>query len=297
MARSRTKAALRRGLPAGLYRGLKSLYWSSAANVLRRCNGRVSAAFSPRRFGDLHTLLLFIGYPRSGHSLVGSLLNAHPNVVVAHELHALWYIDRGFNREELFSLIWKRDRWFGRHGRKWTEFDYTVPGQWQGGSRRLEVIGDKKGDGVTDLLHFYPGLLSVALKRSGCRLRIIHTVRNPFDNVATMARRTGDSLEECIERHRNRSALNRELIDIWGPETILTVRHEDVIADAAQELTRMCAFVGVEPSDDFLSACSGIVYRSPNPSRHRVEWSAKERSAVDRIIERSPFLEGYAFEE
>ncbi len=26
---------------------------------------------------------MFIGYPRSGHSLVGSLLDAHPNIIVA----------------------------------------------------------------------------------------------------------------------------------------------------------------------------------------------------------------------
>jgi hypothetical protein len=132
MAQTTSKARLRRVLPRGLYAGLKWLYWSAGANALRRAAGRAGAAFHPARFREVHTLLLFIGYPRSGHSLVGSLLNAHPNVVVAHELHALWYLDRGFSRDELFSLIWKRDRWFGRQGRRWTEFNYSVPGQWQG---------------------------------------------------------------------------------------------------------------------------------------------------------------------
>lgn len=297
MARSKARHVLRRRLPSRLYGGIKGLYWSGSANLVRRAVGRIGAATHPNRFRNVHSLLLFVGYPRSGHSLVGSLLNAHPGVVVAHELHALWYVDRGFNRDELFSLIWRRDRWFGRHGRKWTEFDYSVPGQWQGRTNRLEVIGDKKGDGVTDLLHYYPGLLSLAAKRVGCRIRIIHTVRNPFDNVATMARRTGDALERCIERHRNRTAMNRSLVESSAPESVLTVRHEDVIESPAAELAKMCKFLGVDATEEYLSACAGIVYRSPHLSRHRVEWSQRNRTAVERIIARTPFLEGYSFAE
>lgn len=296
MQYSKSKRLLRRLLPHRVYRAVKALYWSAGANGVRRIGGRLHATLLAPRLRDVHTLLLFIGYPRSGHSLVGSLLNAHPSIVVAHELHALWYLDRGFSAEELFALIWRRDRWFGRHGRQWTEFNYTVPGQWQGRSDRLQIVGDKKGDGVTDLLHVYPGALETALGRLGRRVRIIHTVRNPYDNVATMARRTEDLLSACIERHRNRVALNRELIERYGEELILTVRHEDLIADAEGELRRMMAFLGVEISEDYLEACSGIIYESPNRSRHRVEWSEQDRRAVERMIRRTPFLKGYDFE-
>ena len=41
---------------------------------------------------DVKTLCLFIGYQRSGHSLVGSLLDAHPRMAIAHELDALFYL-------------------------------------------------------------------------------------------------------------------------------------------------------------------------------------------------------------
>lgn len=296
MQYSKSKRLLRRVLPRRGYRALKALYWSPGANGVRRLAGRLHAALLAPRLRNVRTLLLFIGYPRSGHSLVGSLLNAHRSIVVAHELHALWYLDRGFSAEELFALIWRRDRWFGRHGRQWTEFNYTVPGQWQGRSDRLEIIGDKKGDGVTDLLHFYPGALQTALGRLGRRIRIIHTVRNPYDNVATMARRTGDPLSACIERHRNRVALNNELIERYGEELIVTVRHEDLIADAKGELRRMAAFLGVEVSEEYLEACRGIIYDSPNPSRHGAKWSEEDRRGVERIIRRTPFLKGYEFE-
>jgi len=46
---------------------------------------------------------MFIGYSRSGHTLVGSLLDAHPEMVIAHELDALKYIMAGFGRRTIFS--------------------------------------------------------------------------------------------------------------------------------------------------------------------------------------------------
>ena len=36
-------------------------------------------------FGKLHTMVLTIGFHRSGSSLVGYLLTAHPNIIMAHE--------------------------------------------------------------------------------------------------------------------------------------------------------------------------------------------------------------------
>ena len=39
--------------------------------------------------GQLRSFCLFIGYPRSGHSLLGSLLDAHPDIAIAHEVNAL----------------------------------------------------------------------------------------------------------------------------------------------------------------------------------------------------------------
>ncbi len=42
-------------------------------------------------FRSVETYCMFIGNPKSGHSLVGFLLNAHNNAVISHELNALAY--------------------------------------------------------------------------------------------------------------------------------------------------------------------------------------------------------------
>ena len=50
-------------------------------------------------FAGIGSFLMFVGHPRSGHSLVGALIDAHPNAVVAHELDALKYVEAGFGRD------------------------------------------------------------------------------------------------------------------------------------------------------------------------------------------------------
>ncbi|MFW6087995.1 MAG: sulfotransferase, partial [Myxococcota bacterium] len=110
-------------------------------------------------FAQVEAFCLFIGYPRSGHSLIGSLLTGHPECVISHELNALAYVRRGFRREQLFALILDRDQWFSHQGREWTGFDYSVEGLWQGHHDRLRVIGDKKGGASTLLLERDPTLL------------------------------------------------------------------------------------------------------------------------------------------
>ena len=45
-------------------------------------------AFTPltqREIEEVKTFVLFVGFARSGHSIVGTLLDAHPDIVIAHE--------------------------------------------------------------------------------------------------------------------------------------------------------------------------------------------------------------------
>ncbi len=113
----------------------------------------VSSAVRGRRhradFADGAPFLLFVGHPRSGHSLVGSLLDAHPDVVVSHELDALKYVAAGYRRDQLFTLVLEHAKANAAAGRKSWGYSYAVPGQWQGRYDQLAVVGDKRGRATT----------------------------------------------------------------------------------------------------------------------------------------------------
>ena len=56
-------------------------------------------------FESVEKYCMFVGYPRSGHSLVGSLLDAHPNMIIANELNALDLFQKGVNQRTIYYYL------------------------------------------------------------------------------------------------------------------------------------------------------------------------------------------------
>ena len=249
-------------------------------------------------FKSVQTYCLFIGYPRSGHSLVGSLLDAHPNVVIAHELDTLRYLRaKPVGRDGLFWLILERDREFTENGRRQAGYDYSVPNQWQGRFDRLLVVGDKKGGESTRRIARDPSLLPRLKRRAGVDVRIVHVVRNPFDNIATMSKRSDGrrTLATCADAYFTMCRTNDE-IRRRDDTSVLDLRHEELIRRPKDCLAELCRFLGVDPTPDYLADCAGIVYASPHRSRTEVDWAPGVIEDVQNRMASFAFLEGYTFD-
>jgi hypothetical protein len=266
---------------------------------------RLGALRDDERYSDLQAYCMFIGYPRSGHSMVGSLLDAHPEAVIAHEQDALKYLDRGYSRRRLFALLEANAERTARRGRKQTGYSYEIPGQYQGSFTTLRVLGDKKGGRSTARLDSKPELLDRLRETVEVPLRVVHVVRNPYDNIATIAKRDVEdgliardgALEASTKRYADLARAVEEFLTRLAPEEIWYARHEDFLADPRPVLTSLCAFVGLDASPDYLEACASIVYPSANRSRDSVEWTHERRAAVDRIIAAHSFFDGYSLED
>lgn len=253
---------------------------------------------SPVLFADLKTFCLFLGYPRSGHSLVGALLDAHPDVIIAHELDVLKYVAAGWERAAIFHRLLENSRAAQAAGRRWGDYDYQVPGQWQGRFRRLRVIGDKKGGGSLKRLASDPGLLGRLRQTVALDIKFVHVVRNPYDNISTMARHRetpASPLDKCVEsyfaRCRTLAWVKRHIED----RDILDVRYESFVEDPAAHLEGLCRFLGVEAAPDYLSACTRIVFAAPHRSRSKVAWTGEQVERVGREMANFPFLAGYSY--
>ncbi|HET6380052.1 MAG TPA: sulfotransferase [candidate division Zixibacteria bacterium] len=250
----------------------------------------------------VETYCLFIGHPRSGHSIVGALLDAHPEMTVSDELDALRYVSAGFTRDQVLYLSVRTARHQAAHQRRKLgrggTYSYHVPGQWQGRFRRLRVVGDSRAGWTVRRLSSDPALLRRLEQRMRpLELRFIHVVRNPFDNISTMVIRGGRTLEDAIARY---FANCRSLVDLRtaiGAERLLTMRHEDLIADPRRQLTDACRLLGVSPTDEYLDACAGVLYARPSRSRSEVDWPEGARRRVARLIDEYEFLRAYSFDE
>jgi Sulfotransferase family/Glycosyltransferase sugar-binding region containing DXD motif len=251
--------------------------------------------------GEPRAFCLFIGYPRSGHSLIGSLLDAHPDVVIAHEVNVLKLVaDEGVSRRELFETLREHaDAEAMRPlGRRSSGYSYAVPGQWQGSVRRLRVIGSKHGDRTSSRLGRNPEELGLLKRRVRVPLRLLHVTRNPYDMIARMASMTRGGTPErtvadAVEHVERLARVNEQVI---ARERVLTVRHEEFVADPGAGLRRICDFLRVEPEPEWLQACARLVFPSPQQARDVVEWTAEDREAVERLISAHDFFAGYGWE-
>ena len=171
-------------------RNERPLLGDSPADIQQLLNlAREKTGANTSDFDNIETYCMFIGYPRSGHSIVGSLLDAHDRIIIAHELNALKFIEAGCEYRELYWLLLFNSQQFAQFGRTWGDYQYEVPGQWQGRFSDLRVIGDKKGGTSSMLIGRRPGMLLQLEKTVPHPVRFIHVVRNPYDNIATLARK------------------------------------------------------------------------------------------------------------
>jgi len=249
-------------------------------------------------FDDLKTFCMFLGYPRSGHSLVGALLDAHPDIVIAQELDVLRYAAAGFRQREIIDLLLENSRAAKEGGRKWGDYCYDVPNQWQGRFRKLLVIGDKKGGGSLRRLHAEPELLGRLRQIVNLDIKFVHLVRNPYDNISTMARHREARdlpLANCIDsyfaRCRTFAKVRRHIADA----DILEMKYESFVADPKARLEELCRFLGVAAGAEYLSDCAGIVYESPHRSRYKVPWTDEGIEVVRERMSEFPFLGEYSY--
>jgi hypothetical protein len=251
---------------------------------------------APEAYPHLTTYCTFIGYPRSGHSIMGSLLDAHPEAIIAHELDTFKFLEADFTAGQIYHLLLENSRLFTEHGRQWGRYSYAVPTQWQGRFTTLRVIGDNKGGRTTIRIAQQPGLLDRVAQVIPLQHRYIHVVRNPYDNIATLAMRQTKDLAKAVDQYFFMCRTNQQIQDRLQTSQILEIHHEDFVADPQGQLAGMCRFLGLEPAPDYLAACASIVYKLPHRSRLEVAWPAGLLRVVPREQARYPFLQRYGFD-
>lgn len=240
--------------------------------------------------------VVFIGYPRSGHTLVGQLLNAHRDALISHELDAgSLVMNHAYGRERLFAAIAQQDADFGAIGRMWTGYDYTVPGSAQGQTQHPLVIGDKKGSATTALLNRHPEALARLAEVVALPVTVIHVSRHPLDNIATMITRAEDETHDrIVERYLKLAAAVQASKERYAERlTWVDVATEDVIADAAGELSRLAGALDLDPEPGWLAACSAVVAPRPSRTRDKIEWRPRTVERVAQAVAELPLLQHY----
>ena len=166
-------------------------------------------------------------------------------------------------------------------------------------------------------------------KTVGIPIKVIHCVRNPYDMVSTnilyMMGHTLHDITGFVESFKsNMSELKEEefrearfdderllrrgldaiegqaravtkIIELVGADNVLELHNSELVNRPKSLLRKLCAFLQVDCSAEYLKACSEKVYKSVSRSRDMVVWRDTLQSRLEGLIETYPFFHGYTF--
>ena len=142
------------------------------------------------------TFVFFMGYSRSGSSIMSSLMDAHPHMVVAYQYKVIseWNQDLN-NRVYLYSELYEKsqkDATTGWRSEQNMAKNYTlhINTGWQGRyDEYISVIGDKNADRtVGTFLHSQSHFTKVYAQLQetvGVPIKAVLVIRNPYDIIST----------------------------------------------------------------------------------------------------------------
>ena len=216
-------------------------------------------------------------------------------MVIAQEVDCLRYVRPGITRNALFAMVLLRDRQFATIDRSYHGFEYSVADGDQGRYTALRVIGDKHAGRAIRRLDSDPGLLDRTRGSVGVPIRVLHLLRNPFDNIASIARNRELPLASAIEIYRRLGDAVDKVRTRLDPGELFEIRYEQFVVDPAGSLRDVCRFIGVETTSRYLSSCGTLIDAGGRRGRHRAPWSPEEIRLVEDLIAARPCLAGYSF--
>ena len=278
---------------------------------------------------NIKTFVFFVGIGRSGHSIIGSLLDSHPHMVVAHESNLFFRLAHGqlsLTKPVIFNDLWKntRDsildnglRAKSTNGKGYTLFiDDLYQGRYVD---YIEVIGDKKGRGTTEILDRQPDKwlhIYNTLKSHVTTMKGIHVIRNPYDNIATLAffefdnvtKENFGDIKNSNKTFKFESHVITDVINAYfrlqraiqkGIRTynldIIVIHNKNVILEPKNTLIKLCNFLQVTCSNEYLQICTNKIYKAESKTRHMIEWTTEQLRVIQQNIDKFSWFEGYNF--
>lgn len=279
---------------------LKSNIYRSANTYRRYTTTFYKTKKCPKLFQEVESFCFFIGQTKSGCSMVGGLLDAHPHIIISDEVDALQYVPLGFSREQIFLLLLhtsNREMMKGRvTARRLKPYNFLVPDQWQGKYSNLLAIGDSTAGKTTQRLAKNPELIrELESVMKELTVKVIQVIRNPFDPISVMMIRGKRTFENASEHYFRDCKTLVELRGEINSENLFSIRYEDFVSSPKYYLTELCSFLGTVASGDYLDACAGILSDSPEKSRSLVDWNQSRIDQVQSKIDQYDFLQGYSY--
>ena len=236
------------------------------------------------KFDDLEALCLFVGHPRSGSTLVASIIDAHPDAVIAHERSIQHLVLGRLKREDVFAQLLESEKAFTNEGRICSGYDYNLNKSWHGQFRKLKIIGDKKAGASSDFFGQNPNMLLSFSERLQLPVKLIHVIRNPMDNIVSLrsmyiSNGENMTLTQASDLYFSLLAGAGICCETVGRKNFLRVYLEELIANPAGQINQIYKFLNLELEPTAIDLCVKRIFKEPHLARNESDWTK------DRLVD------------
>ena len=245
-----------------------------------------------QHFCDFKSFCLIIGNSRSGSTILGSIVDAHPNAIIANETMASQVFWRGLSKSDILGEIIENSSANFKSGRQSEEYQYQI-GAAPGSKSAVSVYGDKIWNPATLLLHGDYDLISGLEKTLEAKVVLIASIRNPFDTIATMHKRSKAPIEDRIRWFFMHCDALAAIEAKMTKSSFLISYHEQLIDCPDEEISRISRALMLPLDHQHLKNVDRLLYRRPSNSRSSIEWTMAEVDEILERMQRFPFLSVY----
>ena len=266
--------------------------------------------------------VFFVGRARSGHSIVGSILDSHPHMIVAHEAQLFLHLQNNpeyfTSKADVFNELWRHSynsthciggvRSSSAHTMKNKGYSLKIEGLHQGTYvSHVDVIGDKNAGHTGSLINRnrleWDKVFSRLKSLVDIPFKVIYVIRNPFDSIASDQLYKLESYKMSSVRKSNKTfdigndktfahkidkhfAIHKAIMDAKKQYSLdlLELHGKDLIEHPNATITKLCDFLGVSCSDTYIQDCSNIVFKTESKTRYKVKWTKDLISKVENHI-------------
>jgi len=274
---------------------------------------------------SVKVFVLFIGHTHSSHSIVASVLDSHPHMIVSHEsgiIPALIDTPSSTNKSNVYNRIWTSSYKSsvvegGNRLNNVKGYNLVIDKEWQGRyNSYVDVMGDDEAHVIPIRWYFHREKVQAMLKRLpslvGVPTKLFHVIRNPYDNIATEVlyrnfkhdRHKVSNAKSSTER----VTVDSEVVDASiryyfrlheGVEFVkkeydtMTIHIRDFISHPKSVITNMCEFLGVVCSEDYIDKCSEKIFNKESKTRYKITWNSEQVANIHSSIQKFNSLKRY----
>jgi len=203
-------------------------------------------------------------------------------------------VQKNFDRDKIFRKIVRNSKYYAKINRRWNNYSYQIPNQWQGKCKNVYILGDKKPAGMTGVVASDDNLIPKLRKVMKIPLKFIHIVRNPYNNITTQARVKRKSIVSSTRWYFTYCDYLMRMRKNIDTDELLVMKHEDMVCSFGESLLGLCDFLGISCPDDYVKDCRSIVFGSPKVRFDRRKWSDEAIQQVSEKMVEYDFLQEYS---